>query len=531
MDAARLDRLLDHYIDEALSEAEKAELEQMLRADPQARQMFWQHTRFHALLRESGAEGRGRELAGLAEEPRGRRWRALAGTLEAWRMNAGWVAATAAVLVAVAAIWLVRQQAAAPRDQMTSGVAVLAQAVDLEWAPGSESHHPGAALSPGWLRIESGLAQIEFSDGARVLLEGPAELQIVSRAEAFCRGGRLSVQVPAAARGFKVSSPQMTVVDVGTAFGFAVQDGGAQVHVFEGKVQLADARAPKRELAAGQAASVDAAGMWREMVAVSAQFPDPNALAQKAASAWERRSRAWRVSADARRGDASVLLHYTFENASPFERRLHNAVSGAEKASDGAIVGCRWAEGRWPGRSALEFKGTGDCVRLELPGVFDALTLAAWVRVDSLDHTFNALLMADGFDRGGIHWQLTKSGAVKLGLSGGGDFDAPVVFTPARLGQWVHLAVTIDRVGHHVVHYVDGQPMSTHVLKLDVPLGFGHAEVGNWNPATRRDSRPVRTFNGRIDEMLVFRRSLNAPEVRDLARTGPSSPSVSSMTP
>lgn len=56
-------------------------------------------------------------------------------------------------------------------------------------------------------------------------------------------------------------------------------------------------------------------------------------------------------------------------------------------------------------------------------------------------------------------------------------------------------------------------------------LGFGRAEVGNWNPATRRDRTPIRSFNGRMDEMLVFRPALSTQEVRDLAHSG-SIPSI-----
>ena len=532
LDAARLERLLDRYLDEALTAEERTELEQMLRAEAAARQIFWEHARFHALLRESGAEGRGRELAALAVEPRRHWWRALAGASDALWLNAGWSVAAVAVLVAVVGIWLARQHASTARDQMTSGVAVLTQAVDLEWASDSESRGTGAALSPGWLRIKSGLAQVEFSSGARVLVEGPAELQVVSRAEAFCRSGRVTVQVPAAAHGFKISSPQMAVVDLGTAFGFAARDGGAELHVFDGRVRIDGSGAPARELAAGRALAVDAGGVWREFPAVPAQFPNADAFAQKATSAWERRNQAWRASADALRGDGSVLLHYTFETASPFERRLQNAVTGANRASDGAIVGCRWAEGRWPGKGALEFKGTGDRVRLEVPGVFDALTLAAWVRVDSLDHNFNALLMADAFEAGGLHWQITKDGGVLLGIQGprdraGQDCKTPVVFTPERLGQWVHLAVVIDRTAHRVAHYVDGREVSAHILKFDVPLGFGNAEVGNWNPMARRDGTAIRSFNGRMDEMMVFRRALDAAEVLGLIRNGPSAEAVS----
>jgi ferric-dicitrate binding protein FerR (iron transport regulator) len=518
MDAARLERLLDRYLDEALTDGEKTELEQMLRAEPEARRTFWNHARFHGLLREAGAEGRGRELAG--EMPRPRRSIVTATLATLWD-HAGWAVAAAAVIAAIVGIWLARQQIDSHSDQTTSAVAVLTEAVDVEWAPGSEPHSVGAALSPGWLRLKAGLAQIEFNDGARVIVEGPAELEIRSRAEAFCQSGRLSAQVPTAAQGFTVASRRMTVVDLGTAFGFQAQEDTAEVHVFEGKVQLRGATAaPKHELLAGEALGVDGHGAWRQFASATANFPTAEALEKKAASSWQRRAAEWQQVTRSLQGDASVILHFAFESDSSFERRLRNDATGAPRASDGAIVGCRWAEGRWPGKGALEFKGTGDCVRIEVPGVFDALTLAAWVRVDSLDHTYNSLFMADAYDRGGMHWQITKTGALKLGIAGGGDFDTPVVFPPERLGQWVHLAVVVDRGAHRVLHYIDGQEMSTHPLKIDVPLGFGRAEVGNWNPAPRRDRTPIRGFNGRMDDLLVFRRALTAEEVRALAGSG-----------
>lgn len=521
VDAARLERLLDRYLDEALTPEEKVELEQTLRAAPQARQMFWQHTRFHAVLREYGAEFRGRELA---EEPEPSRWRALAESLGGFRIHPGWIVAIAAVVLAVATVWWVRSEASRTVDGTTMGVAVLTQAIDLEWVAGAEGYTAGAALSPGWLKLKSGLAQIEFSDGARVLLEGPAEFQLISRSEAFCRSGRLSVQVPPTARGFKVSTPKLAVVDLGTSFGVVAGRDSAELHVFEGRVKLETAGAPKSELVTGEALTVDAGGQWHQVAASIAHFPDPTALQEKARSDWQRRKEAWRASSNALRNDPTLLVGYLFEGDSRFDPLLRNAATGSGRASDGAIVGCRWVEGRWPGKNALEFKGTGGRVRLEIPGVFDALTLATWVRVDSLDSTYSSLLMADAFDAGGMHWQITKNGSVRLGIQGpqnrgGQDCNTPAIFGAERLGQWVHLAVVIDGVSHHVAHYVDGQQVSEHDLKFDIPLGFGRAEIGNWNPTRRRDGAPIRSLNGRMDELLVFRRALSAAEVRGLSQS------------
>ncbi len=517
-DAARLERLLDRYLEEALTSEEKTELEQMLRAESEARRTFWQHARLHALLRESGGENRGREIAA---EPARSWWVGFAEVLQLVRLNAGWATAVAAVVVAVLGIWFVRVQTEATCDRLTTGVAVLAQAIDLEWAPGSDAHSAGATLSPGWLRIAAGLAQIEFSDGARVIVEGPAELQIVSRSEAFCRAGRLSAQVPPAARGFRISSPQVTVVDLGTAFGLEARATDSEVHVFEGKVELTTAgKTAKRELSAGEALGVDAGGAWRVVSGGSDLFPSADALERKARSAWERRESEWRTMMNALRTESSLLLLADFDAASPFERRLRNAGSAAPRSSDGAIVGARWAEGRWPGKRALEFKGVGDRVRIEIPGLHEAITLAAWVRVDSLDHNFNSLLLADSFSAGKIHWQITRSGRLRLGLGGSGDYDSPRLFAPERLGQWLHLAVIVDTVAGRIRHYVDGQEVAAFDMRKKGPLSFGPAEIGNWNPGARKDGTPIRNFNGRMDEMLVFRRALRASEIRGLSRHG-----------
>ena len=310
LDAARLERLLDRYLDEGLTEEEKTELEGMLRALPQARRSFWEHARFHALLREAGAEGRGRELADW--QPRHRWW------------DAPCAESIGAAAGAMPVGWWPRLRSSWPSwefgwrgcrsTRRLPAVAVLTQAVDVEWAPGTEPHTVGGRCRPG-LRLKAGLAQIEFNDGARVIRRGSG-----GTGDPFALGrrsaasGRLSAQVPPAARGFKIASTRMTVVDLGTAFGFEVHDGAAAVHVFEGRVQLLDAgSAPTHELLAGQALAVDAEGVWHESTAVAADFPNAQALEQKAASSWQRRAGTeWkrkRPSAAAKRPHAHPALY------------------------------------------------------------------------------------------------------------------------------------------------------------------------------------------------------------------------------
>src|SRR5262249_61486099 len=110
-----------------------------------------------------------------------------------------------------------------------------------------------------------------------------------------------------------------------------------------------------------------------------------------------------------------LLASFGFQNARLWDRTLAER-AGVLPPCDGAIVGCPWVGGRWPGRQALEFKRVSDRVRLHVPGEFESITLAAWVRVDGLPNINNSLLMADGWPPGSLHWQIGANGTLILGV-------------------------------------------------------------------------------------------------------------------
>ena len=111
--------------------------------------------------------------------------------------------------------------------------------MDAEWKS-SDSFEPGESLfAKTHLKLTAGLAEITFDSGARVILEGPADLELVSTDSAHLHSGRLVGRVPPEASGFAVKTPSTTVVDIGTEFGLQVaQSGTAEVIVFEGEVDV-----------------------------------------------------------------------------------------------------------------------------------------------------------------------------------------------------------------------------------------------------------------------------------------------------
>ncbi len=129
------------------------------------------------------------------------------------------VLAVAACLVLVGggigALWFKRSGNGAT----SAAVAMLTRTVDARWSPKAHSLRVGSALEPGSLHLESGLAQVVFYSGARLVIEGPAELRLVSANEAVCVSGRVLAEVPTPARGFRLRTSQLSVVDLGTSFG------------------------------------------------------------------------------------------------------------------------------------------------------------------------------------------------------------------------------------------------------------------------------------------------------------------------
>jgi hypothetical protein len=442
------------------------------------------------------------------------------------RPGPGWaVALVACVTLLASGWWGWRGWPQDERKGATSkAVAMLNRVVDAQWNSGDEAPRAGAPLDPGWLRLESGLAQVVFYSGARVVIEGPAEFQIISPGDASCRMGRLTAEVPPQARGFRIATPQMNVTDLGTVFGLDVTEGATELHVFKGSVEwLPASGTAKQRLQEGSGAVAEASRPLRQIAANATPFASMFDLHEKSAAAESSRDDQWRAASRRLNQDPSLLVHFDFEHTTPSDWRLHNASTGTAAVPDGTIVGCQWVEGRWPTKPALEFRGVSDRVRLSVPGEFSSLTLAAWVRVHGLDRQFNSLFMCDGFDAGTLHWLIRKDGVLGLTVIGPAPGNHQIVVSPSVLGldqfgMWLHLAVVLDGGAGRVAHFVNGRRVSEKALKIQPPFRIGTAELGNWNARGFPDNDPfmIRNFSGAMDDFCLFSRALPAAEIRGL---------------
>ncbi len=405
-------------------------------------------------------------------------------------------------------------------------VAMLNRVADARWSPGSVQPRLGAPLEPGLLRLESGLAQIVFYNGARVVIEGPAELRLVSATEAECLKGRLTADVPPAARGFRVVAPRMDVTDLGTSFGLSIAQGRSELHVFEGSVELRTAASVTRNLLEGHGAVVEGAGGLRPVPADASGFAALFDLHAKSVAAEARRYDRWRESNRRLKQDPSLWVHFDFEHSAPTDWRMPNSGARSKAVPEATIVGGHWSEGRWSTKPALEFRGVGDRVRLHIPDAADAVTFSAWVRVQGLDRQINSLFMSDGFLAGTLHWTIRKDGVQGLTVIGQkGDHQilaSPPVFSVDQFGLWTHVAVVVDGKARRVTHFMNGRQVSQHSFRIPPPFRLGSAEIGNWNAVGFPGNDPflLRNFSGVMDEFCLFGRALTAAEVRALYQEG-----------
>lgn len=268
---AEVRALAEKACNETITPEESTRLNELLRGDPDAQVLFTQYMGVHAGL----AWELGSYAAPAASAPEV----AAAGPPSLRRRRRVWNVAVAggiaAVLVlAVSLVWQSRRPPA-PLADGTGGpppgrgaFATVTRVYHPQWQDAGGGLAVGRELGAAELRLAAGMVELTFANTAIVLLEGPAELDVVSGSRAFLRRGQAVVFASTPqAHGFTVETKRATVVDLGTEFGVkASAAGGTEVQVFTGKVvtQAKASQAPKYELTAGRAVQIAGTGATQE---------------------------------------------------------------------------------------------------------------------------------------------------------------------------------------------------------------------------------------------------------------------------
>ncbi|WP_404310369.1 LamG-like jellyroll fold domain-containing protein [Neorhodopirellula lusitana] len=408
-------------------------------------------------------------------------------------------------------------------------VAVLRDSGTAKWVTPNRGIQIGDMLGPQTIELSEGVVELGFLSGATAIIEGPAKIELVSRMSGLLFYGKVRCHVPPSASGFTIQSKETKYVDLGTDFALeTTRDGRQELHVFDGEVEVRSSRGdvPVQRITSGNGLK-QVEDRQQRIDSDAQQFPSSNELRLLKESSEVKRHQEWRAYRDELSSDPSLLVFYDFQHKDDHPYELNNLCSDSV---DGSVIGCRWTQGRWKGKNALEFKRPDDRVRFEVPGEFERLTMSAWMRIDGFDRHFNSIMLTDAYENGDIHWQIRSSGSIDTGIKPPGEDRVICVSKPVfgydDLGRWFHIAAVADSQTTEVRHYVNGEliGMSPYydgeLPKGEYKFRIGKAELGNWSPKRHYDEWPIRNLNGQIDEFAVFDRALSPAEIEQLYNAG-----------
>jgi hypothetical protein len=241
--------LIDAYVSGRATDEQVDKLTERLQSDEAAREWFVEMADTHACMAVDESLWVSTQSSQTTPSSSKTRSVMLRAGVRPVIAYAGW-------LTAVVAIIMICLPMGTPDDNEESGTALalsvdripaarMTQQIAVEWQDDTEARVTGEPLDGKWVRVSSGIIQVEFASGAQLGLQGPAELRIDSDMGCFLQSGRLTVLAPPEASEFTVTSPAGKVVDLGTEFGIVVDSSGQMdVHVLEGEVEVASSTEP-----------------------------------------------------------------------------------------------------------------------------------------------------------------------------------------------------------------------------------------------------------------------------------------------
>jgi hypothetical protein len=227
-----------------LAEEDAARLEELVSNNEDLRQLYKLYIEVHAAaeryLPRLVDESEITEKDGHLENEWGRLALQKMISNRSTRQRMPWFATSLAVLLLVGGAWFfAAHNGWFVGDRKPLVIATLTKTAGCSWTEGGAKAIGSRLTLDETISLGAGLVEIEFGNGATVVLEGPATLTLTGDDECYLLDGKLVAKVPKRAIGFAIRIPNAKVVDLGTRFGLHVPEiGVTEVHVFEGDVEL-----------------------------------------------------------------------------------------------------------------------------------------------------------------------------------------------------------------------------------------------------------------------------------------------------
>ena len=191
------------------------------------------------------------------------------------------------------------------------------------------------------------------------------------------------------------------------------------------------------------------------------------------------------------------------------------AVDSSGNGNNGTISGATWVTGKVG--NALSYDGVNDYVNGGNINIINAITIEAWVNPKVIKGKNRIIARKSSV----YYFQINSNGRLEIYLYGTTNPGYHRMTSAIPLNTWTHVAVTYD--GSKVLLYQNGTSQS---------FNDAGSLVSNSNPVRiGRDTGTSRQFNGLIDEVRIYNRSLSASEIlADAGISDTTSPAISVLS-
>ena len=211
--------LIDKQIDDNLTDEEAQKLEELILKSEEARSLYMDVTSNNAMIFEQGIQVPENENKQSAKSV---------------------IFYQFSLLAAAALIVFMFVMPNEKPVQTDKTIAVLTKTEDCEWKDSSLPTVSGSKLTSGSLNLVKGLATVKFNSGAEVVIEAPAELELINDMLCLVKHGTVMADVPDSAHGFTIDTPKAKAIDHGTKFvvSYNSENEKSLVEVIEGEVEV-----------------------------------------------------------------------------------------------------------------------------------------------------------------------------------------------------------------------------------------------------------------------------------------------------
>lgn len=353
------------------------------------------------------------------------------------------------------------------------------------------------------LVVNQGSVELTFKSGVKSIVSAPADLTLINDDHIEITKGSAWFHVSADAVGFKVTTTNLNIVDLGTQFGVhSKPSGNDEIHVFKGKVSVTkiNSQTPPIILSAHQARSThnnhNLSIINSDISTFLTQLPD-----------------------------SLPHIHWSFDQKHGFKATGNHP--DAEKITTTPIASPTLTTGIT--NEALSLNGSKQYLSTNWHGIYgtSSKSLSCWIKLNpNKPRTWGTIIEWGQFTNNNNYWRCRvhpdsnnpNHAILRLGF-GNYQYDGS---TNLADGKWHHIAIVDQEATQHqqtteeVQFYIDGRPepiTSTRpkasLTNHRITLKGTHVIIGSIKPQTR--------FSGKIDELYLFYGALSAKKIKELS--------------